>query len=105
MKITGRHLTTSSGFNGECNQCGLCCTHNGTQCLYLAVGKAIGEPFATKCEMYDTRYEGMPIPIVDSADRRFVKFSVCRKDSARESEIIGRWIGKGCTLKLVAKNG
>lgn len=91
---------------GACNQCGLCCTMavNGTRvaCEFLEITRVPGEPLATRCTVYDRRWQGMPIRMVDPEG--LVVFDrgariVCGVGSIGEAlSILSRGIGKGCSL-------
>jgi len=63
-------------------------------------GTRVGEPQATTCRQYDTRYDGMPIPMqyLNGTDYGWAK---CAKDSSMEDLVIRfRGIGRGCSLEL-----
>lgn len=53
-------------WRGYCNKCGLCCTRvvDGvpTRCAHLSIRSAI----QADCSRWDTRYEGMPVALVDA---------------------------------------
>src|SRR5262245_49248096 len=86
---------------GECNLCGLCCFNpaTGTRCSQLEVTGKPGEPYATRCLVYDQRYDGMPILMVDRDGKPTSENRVCTKDSIEEDlSIIASGIGRGCTL-------
>lgn len=83
---------------GECNRCGLCCTFGRLRCEYLVVTAHLGNPGASRCAKYATRYDGMPIRAVNGHGK--VKaHGLCRKDSPEETQVIVQWIGNGCSLK------
>jgi hypothetical protein len=91
---------------GSCNKCGSCCVVDidGEMCkcehLIINPGKRISEPEATECGIYDTRYDGIPMRVVNSRGRVMFK-TVCHKECVRESvEINARGIGKGCSLTI-----
>ena len=50
-----------------CLRCGVCCTGPGWTCGELVVRGTVGEVGATRCRVYESRVEGMTIPI--HADR------------------------------------
>lgn len=81
---------------GQCNRCGLCCTADGFTCINLQIDTTLGEPGATRCMAYDVRFDGMPIVGRNAEGQR--RTGVCRKDSAEETALIVRFIGKGCSL-------
>ena len=84
---------------GTCNKCGLCCYELGAKCLNLEVVKAPGQPDATRCRVYDKRYDGMPIILQHKNGS--VRGSVCRLNSSAETlAIIETGFGKGCSLEI-----
>ena len=88
---------------GECNQCGLCCIIGDLRCINLIMTGKPGEPMATKCAVYATRYSGMPILLLDAAGR-IVAQAACGKDDVNDARaIIQRGLGKGCSLDLVVE--
>jgi len=86
---------------GTCNQCGLCCySPEGFKCLNLEVVKVPGQPEATRCRVYDKRYDGMPIVMQDPTTGELYG-GTCALDSFTETmAVIESGFGKGCTLKL-----
>lgn len=82
--------------SGECNRCGACCRdEDGYECSFL---EHDGEQ-TTRCAVYETRWNGMPI-VMFRPDRRH-RFSTCAKDSDAEAlTIIRRGIGRGCSLTV-----
>jgi len=86
---------------GECNKCGLCCySPEGFKCLNLEVVKVPGQPEATRCRVYDKRYDGMPI-VMQQRGTAAITGGVCRKDSFDETmAIFETGIGKGCSLQV-----
>ena len=52
-------------WRGYCNKCGLCCTRIvegvSTRCAHLR----IRSDSQADCTRWDTRYDGMPVPLVD----------------------------------------
>jgi len=86
---------------GTCNKCGLCCYDElGFKCLNLEVVKAPGQPDATRCRVYDKRYDGMPIVLQHPQTCDF-RGGTCGKDSLTETfAIIEAGIGKGCSLEI-----
>jgi len=98
-----------SAFTGVCNRCGVCCQYEAAdgsgpvRCGYLEVrpGARVGDPQATTCRQYDTRYDGMPIPMqyLNGTDYGWAK---CAKDSSMEDLVIRfRGIGRGCSLEIL----
>jgi hypothetical protein len=91
---------------GECNRCGLCCTvsWNGRtlKCHNLDVRGPIGlgAPDGAFCRAYRQRYPGMPIMLYDD-NGSIQALGACAHNSEIEPEVIGPWIGKGCSLRLV----
>lgn len=86
---------------GVCNQCGLCCKPHGLRCCNLIEIKTPGQPMATQCAIYNSRYDGMPILLFDK-EGRVSGTGYCSKDSIHEVQGILQWgIGKGCSLEVV----
>jgi len=90
---------------GECNRCGLCCYDAaGAKCLNLEVISTPGQPNATRCRVYNKRYDGMPIVLQHQESGELIG-GVCRLDSIDETlAIINSGIGKGCSLEVVAES-
>jgi len=97
-----------SRFTGVCNRCGLCCQYEAAdgsglvRCGYLEVrpGTRVGQPEATVCRQYETRYDGMPIPMDYVIGGGFYGWSRCCKASSLEDWVIQlRGIGRGCSLE------
>jgi len=86
---------------GECSKCGLCCYDElGFKCLNLEVTKAPGQPDATRCRVYDKRFNGMPI-VMQHPTTLDIRGSVCALDSSAETlAIIETGFGKGCSLEI-----
>jgi len=86
---------------GTCNKCGLCCYDElGAKCLNLEVVKTPGQPQATRCRVYDKRYDGMPIILQHPTDGS-IRGGTCRLNSTAETlSIIETGFGKGCSLKV-----
>jgi len=86
---------------GTCNQCGLCCySPEGFKCLNLEVVKVPGQPEATRCRVYDKRYDGMPI-VMQQPGTGDIAGGVCALDSFAETmTILETGIGKGCSLEI-----
>jgi len=85
---------------GTCNQCGLCCYWQGCKCLNLEVIKAPGQPDATRCRVYDKRYDGMPI-VLQHRQTGEIFGGTCGLDSTEETlSIIESGIGRGCSLEI-----
>lgn len=86
---------------GACNQCALCCMIGKLRCGHLILRRRPGSPMASRCAIYATRYDGMPIVLYDEKGR-LRGHGVCAKDSPEDTaNIIARGIGKGCSLQLV----
>ena len=82
---------------GTCNQCGLCCYIGEFRCINLIVSGKPGEPMASKCGAYNSRYDGMPIVLVDPNGK--TRMATCSHGSELEDlEIFERGIGKGCSM-------
>jgi len=90
---------------GTCHQCGLCCV--GTMpdgmawhCEHLVISptRPLGLPMSTKCKVYATRRNGMPIRLL--RDDGQMELGRCFKDSWKETEIILPHIGKACSLTM-----
>lgn len=93
---------------GACNGCGMCCTGEWEgktyKCLHLEITRSVGQPNATRCRVYDKRFDGMPVPLVDETTNQVFTLGWCWKDSEEETAaIISRGIGRGCSLVLVDK--
>lgn len=93
---------------GKCNQCGACCVteYKGRMCkcehLVTTPILNIGEPLATKCGKYGSRYDGMPLRVLYE-DGTFAFNNECHKDCNEEVRaILVRGIGKGCSLTITA---
>jgi len=72
----------------------------GAKCLNLEVISRPGLPNATRCRVYDKRYDGMPIVLQHPATGE-IRGGVCRLDSTAETlSIIETGIGKGCSLEI-----
>lgn len=85
---------------GKCNQCGLCCYVWGYKCINLIVDGYPGEPGATRCGVWNLRYDGMPIKLVNGKGR-IVGESKCALNTAKEVETVIPHIGRGCSLEAV----
>lgn len=90
---------------GTCNQCGACCapwdpqTGRRLHCENLEVWGPVGTPHATRCRVYGTRFDGMPVRLVDAETGIWGGRSTCQKDSAAEDEAIVLYgQGRGCSL-------
>lgn len=92
---------------GECNRCGLCCSGQvdglawACEHLQLTPGVPFGAPGASKCRVYERRVDGMIITVYFANGDRAM--SQCFKNSVRETELILRHIGKGCSLTIGVK--
>ncbi len=99
---------------GECNQCGVCCEVESDgatlRCENLEVLGPIGQPWASRCRAYQTRYDGMPIQLYDIRTGRFSEDEfVCAKNSpqnrhAETETILNHGIGRGCSLSVIEKD-
>lgn len=91
---------------GTCNRCGQCCRleRGGTvyTCEHLVIGAEIGEPYATRCGVYNVRTHWMPITMTSVTGLRL--YANCAADSTPEESraIIATGIGRGCSLEIVA---
>lgn len=90
---------------GDCNRCGVCCEVESfgmtLRCEHLEVLGSIGQPGASRCRAYQTRYDGMSIQLYDIRTGRFIRNSICAKNSQGETEaILSRGIGRGCSLSV-----
>lgn len=90
---------------GDCNRCGVCCEVESwgrtLRCEHLEVLGSIGQPEASRCRAYQTRYDGMPIQLYDIRTGRPIRGSICAKDSRAETDaILSRGIGRGCSLAV-----
>lgn len=85
--------------SGDCHRCGLCCEVNGFRCEHLLLehGKVVGDPEASACQVYDQRYQGMPIRLFDATKEHYM-IGHCAKDTQEEVEHILPYIGRGCSL-------
>jgi hypothetical protein len=91
---------------GACNRCGVCCTltidGRATRCEHLEVDGALGTPQATSCRRYVSRYDQMPIWLLDARTGQPFLRTVCLKGTPEETaSIITRGIGRGCPLEVV----
>lgn len=90
---------------GDCNRCGLCCevkakSGESYRCEHLEVYGIIGEPEATMCGKRSSRYDMMPIRLVDQNGFKTVFAAYCGLGSPLEIARIITFIGKGCSLQL-----
>jgi len=86
---------------GTCNRCGLCCYDElGYRCLNLEVTASPGQPQATRCRVYDKRYDGMPI-VLQHPTTADIHGGTCALNSTAETmAIIETGFGKGCSLAI-----
>ena len=94
---------------GDCNQCGVCCEVESEgvtlRCENLEVLGSIGQPWASKCRAYQTRYDGMPIRLYDIRTGRLIENSISAKNSRAETEaILSQGIGRGCSLSVTEED-
>lgn len=105
MPGDGRSPGTQMKFSGECNRCGLCCLSTGRdgealRCKNLVVRTIVGKPDATRCAVYDRRFDGMEIEMLDAAGN-LKSIAICAKGSAEEDLVIfEHGIGRGCSLTI-----
>ena len=92
---------------GECNQCGYCCVVDAPEggylkCMNLIVKDwdQLGQPMATRCSYHESRYDGMPIYLVDRTGKLRGESKCHTGDAEAEAIIERRLIGKGCSLTL-----
>ena len=86
---------------GQCNKCGLCCAPiiDGDRwaCENLAQIATLGQPEATYCRVYASRYDGMPINLVHPDGR--LEPARCTKGTEEESRaIMNSGFARGCSL-------
>ena len=99
---------------GDCNQCGACCeveSEGATlRCENLEVLGPIGQPRASKCRAYQTRYDGMPIRLYDIRTGQLSEDDyICPKNSPANSQaetetILSQGIGRGCSLSVMEED-
>ena len=87
---------------GKCNQCGLCCYDNELRCIYLVIKGKIGTPGATECSQYKSRFNEMPIFLVDRQQKLVAPASCAMGNQIEELEILAKGIGRGCSLTFRA---
>lgn len=102
LEIHGKPIAVKFSLSGTCNCCGKCCQFNvdgrPVYCENLLVKKALGEENATECTVHSTKYDQMPIRMLDAAGN-FVLDTVCAVDSKSETKaIFERGVGRGCSL-------
>ena len=95
---------------GDCNQCGACCEMESEgvtlRCENLEVLGPIGQPEASRCRAYQTRYDDMPIRMYDIRTGQLVEDDfACAKNSpanrhAETETILSQGIGRGCSLTV-----
>jgi hypothetical protein len=99
---------------GDCNRCGVCCEVEESdgvtlRCENLEVLGPIGQPWASKCRAYLTRYDGMPIRLYDIRTGQLSEDEfICPKNSPADSQaetetILSHGIGLGCSLTVMEK--
>lgn len=86
---------------GLCNQCGHCCMVGELRCENLILTGTPGEPMASACSIYTTRYPGMPILMFDKQGRIGAEMMCGVGMPAETDAILERGIGKGCSLTVV----
>lgn len=83
---------------GICNQCGLCCYIGRYKCENLEVTGFIGMANATRCKVYEKRFNNMPI-ILKTPEGE-VMHGYCLKGVKEEDDIIAQYIRTGqCSMK------
>ena len=102
----GQPLRVTLTLEGECGQCGRCCTfmHEGERVycenLELADPKLLGLPLATLCKVHGQRVSNMPIRML-RADGSYAVQSRCAMGTEDEVwSILKEGIGQGCSLTL-----
>ena len=85
---------------GSCNQCGNCCVLGFYVCDNLVrAAKAVGEPYATRCGVYRSRYNDMPITLTNPLGKKISGF--CKKDSQAEENEIKELVLQGrCSYRI-----
>ena len=88
--------------SGECNLCGACCLGiNGERCEHLQLLTAVGMPSGTRCDIYQKRYDGMPIVMVAKDGSRISGQYQCALNSPAETQAIVGCIGRGlCSMTI-----
>lgn len=90
---------------GHCNQCGLCCFTAGMRCINLIITDTPGQPMATKCALWSTRFNGMHIFFI-RPDSTIGGEGRCEVESLQgDVNIIERGIGNGCSLEIAPHGG
>lgn len=99
---------------GDCNQCGVCCEVESEgvtlRCENLEVRGPIGQPGASRCRAYQTRYDDMPIRLYDIRTGQLAEDDfVCAKNSpanrhAETETILNHGIGRGCSLSVMEED-
>jgi len=86
---------------GDCNKCGICCysLDGNAHCENLDIVGWPGDEDATKCKVWDTRYHGMPIRMVNY-DGSLAYESKCAVFSEEMSNEKFR-LPKECSYKLI----
>ena len=89
---------------GKCRRCGLCCLSGKRQyqCEHLEVITAVGAAGGTRCRVYESRWQGMPIKMMDQGSGRAVYMTVC---DITEQMPLAEWkrnMPAGCTLVNLA---
>ena len=101
----GQPVVMKAILEGECNQCGLCCTfmYNGERvyCENLDYSeKFLGNPMATFCRVHAQRTPDMPIRMLNN-QHEFVVHATCAMNNEAEAwAIINQGIGRGCALTM-----
>jgi len=85
---------------GECNQCGVCCFNGLAHCENLEIIGIPGEPGATRCKAYATRYHRMPIRQL-FPDGSLKCMSECLVLDAALAEGVDLHMPRECSLELV----
>jgi hypothetical protein len=79
VAIGAREPALSTEVLGGCSQCGLCCLSKGRryQCEHLEVVTEVGVLQGTRCRVYEERWQGMPIKMMDRESGRGAYMTVC----------------------------
>lgn len=99
---------------GDCNQCGVCCEVESDgatlRCENLEIFSSLGQPWASRCRAYQTRYDGMPIRLYDIRTGQLTEDDfICAKNTpanrhAETETILNHGIGRGCSLSVMGED-
>ena len=91
---------------GSCNRCGRCCVAMVEGVRFICENlemTSLGNPEGSRCLVYNKRFDGMPIVMLNDEGDAFVP-AVCHKDSEAEvRDILERGIGNGCSYLVQIK--